>query len=771
MKKLFIFSFLFLLIISVCFAELDYTQLSTSNNNFRLGTGLFNDVIDLDSKSSAVITTPRAYPLIADLNNDSIKEIIVIDNQDIKLFQGKSLTPIASLTSSFTLSTQSHILVNDIDFDGYKEIIVASDDKTNLDIMEYNGTGLYLQKRIKMGGNLTKVNPGHTADEIFINCNNNGVCLHISTESDLATSGVSRDIVALTFNATDVINATIIDTSTLGATFCFPKIRYMAMGDYDNDGIDDFVITYKRSDSGDPDIEISWIKLRDDNSPYLAQNTVITAVGNFGGFNIGQSCEGQNTERYFTSPLLLSTTGFPQLDVAVGFMISSNDFKIHLFDSGANFIDDFPKVQNGEGQLVSNVFKANVFDDTADVDFCVLGYEETAELLNLICGSQQTTHLFKTWEWDYDIGEIPLAIRHNISFDYGDITILTHTVNNKNNPIGANDIDEILTSYGVFSLSETTLSFGDMNLIYSNPIQLPNRDAIMIQAGSENNIIYDDILALTSSNLWYIDDGFINSQARITSYTINPCLDGVWKINTSLEITITAEDIDGDNIQAKAILYKGNTNEQASEWSPNATTGATFTFNDFDFKVNKTISNGVISLIVRDTENQDTNDTINLLFSVANSGLEFGDCITSVDVGLPEEETILLNCSDGNIDAGEECDDGNDIDGDGCSSDCKIEQGYDTISKTIDSMVGVTGINLSKGIIWLLVMGVVAYLIWVNGSPKTPAITFAVMGIVEVLLLAVGIKLAFISVIYLFIVIIIGLGSIAIILRKQATGG
>ena len=38
--------------------------------------------------------------------------------------------------------------------------------------------------------------------------------------------------------------------------------------------------------------------------------------------------------------------------------------------------------------------------------------------------------------------------------------------------------------------------------------------------------------------------------------------------------------------------------------------------------------------------------------------------------------TLDLDCDNGIVEAGESCDDGNRIDGDGCSSSCTIETGY-----------------------------------------------------------------------------------------------
>ncbi len=41
------------------------------------------------------------------------------------------------------------------------------------------------------------------------------------------------------------------------------------------------------------------------------------------------------------------------------------------------------------------------------------------------------------------------------------------------------------------------------------------------------------------------------------------------------------------------------------------------------------------------------------------------------------DDAAATNCGDSTIDEGEECDDGNRLDGDGCSSGCLVEEGWD----------------------------------------------------------------------------------------------
>ena len=70
---------------------------------------------------------------------------------------------------------------------------------------------------------------------------------------------------------------------------------------------------------------------------------------------------------------------------------------------------------------------------------------------------------------------------------------------------------------------------------------------------------------------------------------------------------------------------------------------------------------------------------------------DFGD-LTQGPRGLdPTGLALVSTCGDNNPDLTEECDDGNTLDGDGCSAICQVEPGFVACAKRIATMVGTPG--------------------------------------------------------------------------------
>lgn len=62
-------------------------------------------------------------------------------------------------------------------------------------------------------------------------------------------------------------------------------------------------------------------------------------------------------------------------------------------------------------------------------------------------------------------------------------------------------------------------------------------------------------------------------------------------------------------------------------------------------------------------------DTVASILVVDSYVAAYGNDFALDDLSLADP-----NCGNGILDAGEECDDGNNVDGDGCAADCTIEQ-------------------------------------------------------------------------------------------------
>ena len=83
-------------------------------------------------------------------------------------------------------------------------------------------------------------------------------------------------------------------------------------------------------------------------------------------------------------------------------------------------------------------------------------------------------------------------------------------------------------------------------------------------------------------------------------------------------------------------------------------------------------------------------DTVQLRFDMGTDGCNglVGWYVDSVEVYSCSDEPLPI-CGDGVIDPGQQCDDGNMADGDGCSSSCNVEQGW-----ICDNPVGSPGVNV-----------------------------------------------------------------------------
>ena len=57
-------------------------------------------------------------------------------------------------------------------------------------------------------------------------------------------------------------------------------------------------------------------------------------------------------------------------------------------------IDDYPELTYTGGVLISNVFRCNVFTDTAKEDMCVLGYQTNTNEIILLAGSERSSDFF-----------------------------------------------------------------------------------------------------------------------------------------------------------------------------------------------------------------------------------------------------------------------------------------------------------------------------------------------------------------------------------------
>ncbi len=620
--------FLLLLMFSCLILAQDYNETGNFNSYFRQGTGFFNTGLTSTESITRAISSPKQTPLITDLDNDGINEIIILDGSTFRLFQGKNL----AIVDSFNLPTDervSNFITFDIDDDNLTEIIVVREVSKTMHILEYNGTSFHNQSSYDLSSfdNFAEA-------EVMIKCGKTENCFMAFT-SNIDGVGGARNISIASFNSSTAGSQILLEETTdSNNNYCFPKIKAITYADYDGDNTDEYIFTYSLFRKlSDEQLHIIYVDVADNMT--VTKELDITDT-TFNPYTVGANdCTNDdiNLGKTFTAPLVFDIDGSISngLETVIAMMVDSDEFKMHSYKSNGDFLDDYPEVFQADGVLISNIIKINAFADSDAVDFCVMGYDDVDGEIDLLCASEQATwsHLFINYETREFIFDTSLF--YNITQDYGNWNVITHAAQHSTATFNGANLDEVVNSYGVLSLNLDTSCriqippIKCLDLIFENP----KADAVVLSVDAEKTG-RDDLIVQTKTNLWYIDDEFANSPATISDYFINPCIDSTWKVNTSAEVRITAIDIDNDLVSARAILYYNDENEQDTGWSSNSTSGTTFSF--ADFKANKTIGVGTLRLIARDTGVPDVNTSIDITFSVGSNGVEFNDCTTEVDL-------------------------------------------------------------------------------------------------------------------------------------------
>lgn len=713
-----LFSFLILLSAGVCGT---YYPIGTEDGDFVLGTGFFNGDLDLDDlvdpTATRTITGSRA-PLVADLDGDSVNEIIALDGDTLRLYHGKDLDVVTAI-SMYGNGPWSNFEIYDIDYDGYKEIIYADDDTNIVTIIEYNGTNIFEQTNWSYASF-----PNSDDGETLIKCGDGGDCILIYFNDEV--SGPQAFASAVSFDVNGNISYTNVATGAVDQVFCFPQIRTMQFIDLDQDGEKDFVFGYGLAKEVGAEVYY-WSVLEINASGDFVKADTYTHAGYDWIVDSSIACHAEeHVGRYYTNALVMDIDGALDngLEVVFGNAYLQDDFKMYSYEADGTFEDDYPEILRADGIIISNVFKANAFTDTGRDDFCVLGFDEPGNQVDLLCASELTGQVPESQEFDYDTTE-----NFNLTYVYGSHNILTHSAQHSSATTSGVNLDEIISSYGVFAIDYGF--FGDnLELIFESPVH----NGSMIGADVQN-VGRDDLLVVTPTNIWYIDDGYTKVGAEIDAYTINPCIDSTWGINGTSEITITVTDYDGDKVGARAILYYGDSNEQDSGWTVNSSSGATFVFT---FQVNKTIGTSAIRLMARDDDMPLVIDTIDLSFSVADTGVMLGDCVTSVDVTTTSEGA-----------AEEEGEDGSGVN--------------DSFTNLINTTKDNTGANFSNAVWWLLFMAAIAgALFWGSKELKLDGPSLiGVIAIIEIVMLVIGLKLNYFGAGTLIIVLVLAIALIS----------
>lgn len=733
-----IFSFLLLFITMLSYnahntyAVTSYNQTGNYNGYFQNGRNFFADPSLNPTIGLVGLTDGRFLPFVSDLDGDGIQEIIVADDISINLYHGSSLTPV----NAYTIGSQDTSLpiAYDIDNDGKTEILIADNDNRKLLILEYNGTSFYNQTSMEyfhIGGE------GQDGDQV-IQCRAVEDCIIIYTdkEADTATTG---DIFANVFNSTHVYNRSNIDNTVSQGSYCFPTINHATASDYDADADVEYIFSATITTSATiADTQVYALSINS-NHTAIKELEILDTTPAFSGVLDGNCANANNIWSITTAPLVADIDGLPnQQEIVIGMSKNSAEYIIRAYTKTGSVFDTYPFSVDGNGRIISNLFEAyhDALDLNGGFQFCGIGFNDLTNDSEMICvneGASVETTIFSYNPPGNIIEPHPLEVFTNVG----------HSVQTSTQ---SPDTDEILFINGIYhfdfsdilctsALKEAGFCTAEIDYsIQGNQSWIAND---VQRTGKE------DLIGVSSSFLFYIDDGFTNSPTEITSYSVNPCLDSVWKQNTSVQVTITSTDPDADLVSSRAVLYLGDSNEQDSGFSNNVTSGQPVIFN---FVANKTIGLGSLNLYSKDQVNQLV-DTIPLTFSVSTNGVSFGDCQTNVNVQTQQQQQ---NATQGVITT--------------ISSNNAITSGVGSIASNF---------GLSSLIIWLLIMFLVAIaLFWVGMQEFhiSGSATLTLIGFVETLLLIVGALLGFISIGIIVLIAVVSVVAIGLYLRKAVTG-
>lgn len=711
-----------LLLSSLAYADTIYPTLGGDDATYQRGTGNWNSLLDTDlvTTTSKSINTQTLYPIVEDLDNDGNLEVVILDGATLRIYQNKTLNVVAQYATSG--GRTSNLLAYDINGNGNKEVIFFKNSGENLYIIGFDGTNLSITSQTT-SGSITFVD-----GETMLGCKDVNDCVLVYTNSDGSGTGTARSIYAIGFNSTAELTTSEFQVdfhsgaSIYQGNMCLPKFKHVV-----NDN-DMFTFSYAHVSQRSSDragmvkrISRSGSTLSTDMTIEQASTSVFSPVSTF-------ACTTHGFEKYITSPLVADvSSSFADDELVIGLGYDSDEFKMYSYQHDGTFIDDYPEVTQANGEIFSNVMLFNAFEDTGNVDFCVTGYATLADELNLACGSIETSGV-QTREYEY----AGITSIFNITDSYQYYNPLAHSVQYSEIITDGENLNELITAYGVFSLDTTGTN--TLDLEYTNP----KGNSVIIPVDLEQ-VGLEDLLVMTTTNLFYLDDGFTNTKGQITAYSINPCIDAVWKENTTVNVQIEVSDIDDDNVFAYSSLYDNSLFER-NETSANASSGTTFSF---FFTANETIANGLLTLEGYDVENPTNPDSIPLSFSVSSQGVEYGDCVTNVEIALVEDDGVVspTDPQDDNI----------------------ITTGIQDIDELFNFGLGST-------LLYLIIMAVVAVTIWTTNTGAESRHTFGIIGIVMTIMLIIGAILGFISTGIVITLVVISLLILALFIRNMFTG-
>ena len=625
--------FLFSLFVLLSFSALAYNNPGGDNYDFLGETSTANAESNFTS-STVVLVDPITTPLVADVDNDGVEEIVSLTGTKLYIHSTATLTeelefdiPVAVRQGGI-----SHHVITDLDNDGLMDIVVVSN-IFHINVYEWNGTHLQNNESFTVNG----IDSGTNSS--IVGCDDvRDLCLIVyfkneGTNSHVRAVGFNRTASSNAYDGTGLNGTSLFTFAGNTQVACHSNIRSVAVADVDNDGVNEFVFSWLQVTTGLETLHIETMQVsKDNNLTVVSEVSKDHNLGDSITMSAGQDkCFSQGFYKLISTalPVEAEADNDGKLEIVSAGPTGETGplfkFKMFIFDDDGDFIDDHPEVATVDGEFISNVAKAKIYAD-ADNDYCVGVFNPDFQLL---CGSRQKEGL--------------LGFSEDETFDYTtpyNVTMGPSSWHNQIHMIEANNTnsrDEVLSTYGTHTIESDG---DDLFLIYLNGFE----DSTVITENPNSDVTTEDLFIFDGANLWYLNDATTNKGCGsepgcIEEIFLNPCTKQTWLQNTSLEIRVKITDDDGDDINGRVSIYSNNSNVQNSGWTGNISSGSTLVFttdsNGVPFTANLTGNNYKISIFARDSVNPTSIEVIERFFSVSGtSGIVKGDstCTETFDL-------------------------------------------------------------------------------------------------------------------------------------------
>lgn len=660
----FIFLFLILLSFSV-FAN--YPERGLADHSYFIdGRTIFNDLYNSiygipDTFSVSVNNIMQQPPLIFDLNNNGQKYLIAASGSTIRVYSDKEFDLVNTTTATGTIV---HYKI--YDYNNQYFLVVDSDSLVTFpakpaqhfiytEVFNWSNNNFHkISKRNNTNINVTTYttySPAITYDlypsQHNVECQS-GICWAFENHQLTRTNLVDGAFyTVMEFNIDDTTN---ISTSVAlfnapsypsnNKMFALPQINDLYVGDIRNVGTKDLVLTAALYDVVANDFTPK-LKIFYDNSGVITEinQDLETVTINTGSDVLNLSMQTQ-VSSFITSPLVgnFVPDGVVGQSVVLGYLDSFTGFRVHSYYwTGLQFHQyaRHPDLYSFVGDLLSNPFRAKVWNVDNNNNYCVLAYKQSNQTV-IDCATD--------YGGTFNAASNPVGLTEKIFYTLNNTNSffpnsttaegLVHSIFATNNIQNNRKMSDFILPFGIYKQDSCDIL---QNCLLSPIFGVNYGRGMLTPADLKNTGLYDLIFS-SQNSITYIDDKQENQNAKVDSITVNPCLSTAWHIDTRVNVQVIVKDNELNNVRANAILYYGTPAAQEANYTAFFPSGSLFIF---DFNATSLVANGVLRVMAQDDqlEHNNTNSTRDYPFTVTATGANYGDCQTTY-VDLINQDAI-----------------------------------------------------------------------------------------------------------------------------------